>query len=576
MSSDKPTPEKYAALIPTALGLAIFFWSALFAFQGLDFTDLGFSLVTYQQFYSAPETNAYFMLNWLTGFIGHWVGETLGGTVLAYNLSASLTFALTGVIAYFGLQLVFGRSWTIASSVFIAFLFSTKANENWISYNNLTALFFTAGAVMLLYGLYRERLLWVVIAGCILGANLFIRFPNLLGIGLVLAVVLHGFSQRWPWKKRFNWSVAFVGGYFIGIFLTAMLLMLHGHTEMHLQSVQGIFVKAVDDSSTHSGSMLIRLFLRDHLYALVLATLVMSAGLAMLRFITQRAHWISTLVVVVCALLLAVAFGVIESWKWAVPGILYFGLLWIAFKEWQPRPQVALLAFLALSILILVPLGSSNGIRNATYGHWLALPLLLAWLWKGGPDVALPLVSLAPARRLAATTLGLTLITYSLVSSWFYSYRDSSNRLTLTHAINHPLLAGTRTTAERAQVVGQLLDAVRNWVKPGDIVLAYPSMPTFHFVTETRSWLDNPWPVLYGSTEIERRLAKKKAELALPPIVVRSLGDTRNRVWPVNFERDKGVIEAAAEASLDRFVQDSGYTVVWANDFFEILARKQQ
>ncbi|NCC31503.1 MAG: hypothetical protein EOM24_05680 [Chloroflexia bacterium] len=457
-------------LIPVLLGLGIFAWSALFVWQGLDFTDLGFSLATYQQFYAAPETNTYFMLNWLTAFLGHWVGETLGGTVVAYNLSASLTLALTGVIAYLGLRLVFGRSWALAGFVFVAFLFATKANGNWIDYNNLTALFYTLGAVSLFYGIQRERFDWILIAGLVLGANLFIRFPNLLGIGLVAAVLLQAALQGCTWSQALRWSLLFVLGYALGIALTAALILAHGHGDLYLQSLQGIFGKAIDDNSAYSGGMLIKLFIRDHLFSFVLPGLVVGTGLLILRVVTERPAWLRTGVLAIAALFLALAFYVIDSWTWAVPGLLYLGLLWIAFREWRARPQLVVLVFIALGILVLAPLGSGNGIRNAVYGQWLSLPLLLTWLWQGGAAAKLPFVESARAMRFAATTLTLTLVGYSLVSSWFYSYRDSPERIALTQSFSHPLLVGTHTTPERAQVVSELLVAMPEWVKPGETV----------------------------------------------------------------------------------------------------------
>lgn len=560
-----------AALIAPALCLSIFVWSALFAWQGLDFTDLGYSLVTYQQFYSAPETNAYGMGNWFTAFLGHWIGKSLGGTVLAHNLSASLVLALTGGIAYLGLQLVFSRGWALAGCVFVAFLFATKANANWINYNNLTGLFFTLGAVTVFFGLQRERPSWVFIAGSVLGANLFIRLPNLLGIGLVVAVILHGLLQRWPRRRTLRWSLLFVGGYLLSIILIAALILAHGHWDLYLQSLQGIFGKATNDDSSHSGRMLLSLFLRDHAYALALAGLTIGVGLLMLRLITDRPVWLRATLMLLSALVLAIAFDVIESWKWAVPGMLYVGLLWIALKEWRLRPQLALFAFIALTILLLAPIGSNNGIRNAVYGQWLAMPLLLIWLLRGGTNALLPIANAVAARRLAGATLTLTLVCYSMVASWFHSYRDSPERQTLLYSVDHPLLAGTYTTAERAQVVQELLTAVPSWITAGSTVLAYPSIPTFHFLTKTRSWLNNPWPVLYEAKGIEIRLENKRMENAPLPTVVRSLGNTRNNTWPINSPRDQSPIEVAAEAALDEFLLQNNYASVWSNVFFEIL-----
>ncbi|NCC30517.1 MAG: hypothetical protein EOM24_00670 [Chloroflexia bacterium] len=570
MSTTK-TNTAYSALIPGVLGLAIFAWSALFVWQGLDFTDMGFLLVTYQQFYSAPETNVYFLLNWLTAFIGHWMGEPFGGSVVVYKLGAAVILALTGVIAYLGLSAVLGRRGMLAVFIFVTFLFATKASDNWISYNNLTGLFYVLGGVLLFLGLQRERRAWVLLAGVILGANLFIRFPNLLGIGLVLGVVLHGLLQRWPRRQTLGWSARFLLGWLLGVAAIALLIVAHGHADYYLQSLAGIFGKAADESSTHSGSMLLKLLVRDHAYALVLATLVVGASVIVLRLGATRSRGIQVAVTLASALILAIAFKRLESWQWAVPGLLYFGLLWIALQEWHSRPWLVVLAFIALAILVIAPLGSNNGMRNAIHGSWLALPLVLTWLWQraAGAQAALPLVPGPAAGRLAAATLAIALVGFSLVTAWFYSYRDSSNRLALTHPVAHPLLHGTYTTEARARVVSELVGELPNWVEPGDSLLAYPDLPTVHYLTETTTWLQNPWPILQRGPQLTARLEEATSETL--PVVVRSIGVTRNFTWPIDSPRDESPDREAAWSAFDRFVERAGYERVWANGFFEIF-----
>ena len=561
------------ALVTGTLGLAIFAWSALFVWQGLDFTDMGFLLVTYQQFYSAPETNVYFLLNWLTAFIGHWMGESFGGSVVIYKFGASVILAVTGMVAYLGLSAELGRRWMLAVFIFVTFLFATKTSANWISYNNLTALFYVLGGVLLFTGLRRNRRAWVLLAGVILGANLFIRFPNLLGIGLVLAVVLHGILQHWSPAKTLGWSAHFLLGWVLGIAAIALLIVAHGHVDYYLQSLSGIFGKAVDEGSTHSGAMLIKLFLRDHVYAFALAALVVVAGILILRFTAARSRPVRVAVVLVSALILALAFQPLESWKWAVPGLLYIGLLWVAWQEWRERPALVVLAFIALAILVVAPLGSNNGMRNATYGYWLALPLLLTWLWQRTADVlpALPLVSSPAAGRLAAGTLAIALTGFSLVTAWFYTYRDSPNRLELTHPVNHPLLKGTYTTEARARVVAALLAELPKWVQPGDTILAYPDLPTVHYLTKTTTWMQNPWPILQRGPTLTAQLSSGSVSPAALPIVVRSIGVTHSFTWPIDSPRDESPDREAAWQAFDQFVQHQPYKQVWANDFFEIF-----
>jgi len=413
-------------------------------------------------------------------------------------------------------------------------------------------------------------LLIALLAGAVLGANLFIRFPNLLGVGLVLAVVLHGWLQRWSVRRVLAWSGAYLLGWGAGVAAIGLLIVVHGHGDLYWQSLTGILDKAADDSSTHSSSMLLRLFVSDHLRAAVLAFLVMLAGVPVLRFCMKQRPEVERAGVLLSAVVLAAAFWVIESWKWAVPGLLYLGLFWIAWREWRHRPQFVVAAFVAAAVLVLAPLGSGNGIRNAVYGYWLALPLVLAWLWRAPPS-AIPFLSDPRAGRLAVITLALALTGFSLVTSWLYTYRDSANRLALIEPLEHPLLVGTLTTRERAKVVNELLGALPNWVEPGDTLLAYPDLPTVHYLARTRAWLHNPWPIIDRERKIREKLATRQLEQAPLPVVVRSLGVTRNFHWPLDSARDEEPDREAAWQVFDRFVADNGYRTVWNNDFFEIL-----
>ena len=223
-------------------------------------------------------------------------------------------------------------------------------------------------------------------------------------------------------------------------------------------------------------------------------------------------------------------------------------------------------------MLVLTPLGSTGGIRNAINGQWIALPLLLIWLWEGGANVRLPFINATKANRLAIIILLFSLAGHSLISSWFYIYRDSPNRILLTQSIDHPLLVGIHTTPERAKVISELLEALAVWSSPGDALLAYPDIPAIHFLTQTHSWINNPWPMLYQQNKIQSLLNENLVSAPSLPTIVRSLGATRNRTWPVKSRHKETLERENTLDTFDRFIKEQGYVVVWSNEFFEILA----
>ena len=156
-----------------------------------------------------------------------------------------------------------------------------------------------------------------------------------------------------------------------------------------------------------------------------------------------------------------------SQWRHVIPGLCYLVLLAVVWREFRKDRGLALLAFLGVLVLALVPLGSGSGIAVSMYGMWLALPLSLLLLWRQS-GFAIKRITIEPqAIQGLALTIALAVLFQSLVSAWRYTFLDSPNRLTMTHAIKRPHLFGTYTTAARAQVVAELLEAMARFTKPG-------------------------------------------------------------------------------------------------------------
>lgn len=273
-----------------------------------------------------------------------------------------------------------------------------------------------------------------------------------------------------------------------------------------------------------------------------------------------------------------------EQWRWCVPGFCYIALLSIVYFELKKNAPLALLAFISGLVLFLTPLGSNNGIGNAIFGMWLALPLSLTWLWgrsdfsfsfklsseKFEPNAVFLMAS--NGFRAFTVMVALALLLQSLALAWRHTYLDSKNRLTMTHAVNHPLLAGTFTTAERAKIVSELLNAMTHFAKPGDEVLAYNAIPTLHFLTETHPWLGDPWPDFANTKKMAAMIQQKEQTGAKLPVIVRAKNSTYIYSWPIDakpvatfWHQDE------PRRMFAEFEQRHGYVVAWSNDFFEVL-----
>jgi len=553
------------------LGLATCAWLMLFVWQGLDFTDMGFWLTGYQQFYANPDT--LYGPCWLSYFIGHWIGLALGGGVLAYKLGYVVVVTTSAIIAYRLLASQLGYRSFLAGLVLLTVVFAARSVEHWIDYNNLTALFYVAGAALLFHGLTKNRLPLVSLAGVVLAANLFVRFPNLLGVSLVAAVWLWAWSCRWSLRKTAITSAIFLAGFVVGVALMGGVIELHGHREFYLQGVAFVFGMAGNASSHHSGGLLVKMLVLDHGMAICFG--VGSAALgAWVAYRLSKINLRFVVGIVLCAAIgLALASHYRGSWLvCTVPGFCYTVLGMVVVREARRNPALTLIAFIAGMVLFLAPLGSGNGMQNAVYGMYLALPLSLMLVWKGKGlfwgRAALDNMS----GKILVMTIVLALAIHSVHTAWGYTYRDSANRVAMTSLVNHPKLVATYTTEQRAKVVAEVIAALDKYVQPGDELLAYNSIGLIHFITQTKPWLGNAWPMSLQPDELATLIARKEWEAERLPVVVRARVNTCSFDWP----SDSPFVTTNSRLSTNRtifqsFLDRHAYTSVWANDTFEIL-----
>jgi hypothetical protein len=132
---------------PKVLISLIFLYPLLFIWQGLDFTDCGYLATNFQQFFHDPASNP--MSLWLTNLIGgvwvHLFGDLLGYWGL--KLAGVLIIYLTIYFAYLIL-----KPYLEKTELLMGLLLSMIFIFRWpiIHYNNLTVLFFVAGAYFLI------------------------------------------------------------------------------------------------------------------------------------------------------------------------------------------------------------------------------------------------------------------------------------------------------------------------------------------------------------------------------------------------------------------------------------------
>lgn len=537
----------------------------LFIWQGLDFTDQGYLLTLYRCFLRSREAAGETGSIWLTTLIGG-VWDLLLGKLGVLSMRA--LWALCMSLGLFWVFRLIRRSTSetfAAIATLGASLFLSDRRETWFSYNTSSSLLWVGLAVCLTLGLVEKRRGQLVAAGVLIALLPMARFPNLVGASLLatpgLAALVFA-ERRDSWLKETAQLILGVIAGLAGVFL---LMLALGHTGLYVASIRELFAPSAAQSGYGMDALLSN-FIKDESLALGWGLGVCVVGLGLARVLVK----LPALVAWLCAVALAgvgayYLAGPDEQWRYVVPGVAYWVLGAVALGLGRCSFEQRLLAFVALTIAVLAPLGSNNGIKNAHMGLWLAVPFLLAlvatlrgsWLAGQGPKLALlgALVLAGEGAHRGAT----------------YTYRDSK-RSTLVASVGDPQLLGQFTTAARAKSVAEVLGQLQQRVAPGEYLLAYDGTTLLPYLTRTRPYLNRAWLMgAQSSDEVRKLAAQAPARTGCLPVVVTSRFSTRGFDWPTKNKRlEDREPERGIRAVLKELLRSHHYTQKWRNGFFEI------
>ncbi|NIA11507.1 MAG: hypothetical protein GWP10_17750 [Nitrospiraceae bacterium] len=556
------------------IAFLIVVYPLLFIRQGLDFTDMGYWLSNYNLIFTHPHQVVSGFSCYLSEIIGGvWLFLFGWAGVIGIKLGYVAVLYITIFCVYQVLKGFFNKT-HVALMLFLALVFITKSSGNWISYNNLTALFYVLSGLFLYRSINDRSRASCFIAGFVIAACVFVRLPNILAVFLLLLPVYYDLRIK---NRSINWSdYGFRGlGFLSGLAGVSGLMLLCGHLKIFINSLAGILNVAASSESLYSGAHLFDMFTNDHIATFKIGGVILLLYLtgilifSLFRFINNNI--LKALFGItagsLCYYYTPALEPVFKNWFefriFEFTGVLYILLiiffLWSIFR--QDREKEEFLILLSILILLMVPLGSGNGIRNSVYGMWFAIPVAGCFLFR---------IDNIRIANIAAVTI---ILIYSVTTAWQYTYRDSPERMKMTCSVEHPKLRGVLTTERRAEAVQQLLNVMPEYVKKGDFLFAVENIPLLYYLTDTLPYISNSWPLIYSDDEFKAALKKAEKKMDSMPIIVKAKVNTRSFSWPqksayfgVPFRyrlRNK-------RQMLSDFVVKFNYKKAWESNFFEI------
>ena len=536
--------------------LLVVLYQLIFMFQGIDFLDEGFTATFYQQFFNDPGSVQYNFMYWLSGLVGGVFVYLFPDTGLLGLRFLSIIFTSASILIVYNLLKDFLNKGYLRIGLLLVLMCACH-NPKIFHYNFLSVLLYTATASLLFNGLRKQRIL----------------------------------AQ----------AIGFFAGFCLSVAAMLLLIKVMGHMDVFINAFKLVTQMGQGDGESAYGLMLlIRNFLTSYndalLFTIYILGLIVIAAIApgWIEGKWKLPHWVATLVKYLSLLLacLIMLKGLEILMRWYV-GLTLITFALIMFSK--ASKEIKTLMLIGTYITATYAFGSSAGIFTAgIHIFWISMPIAIDFLLgMRSFDFRFSLATnhntvfnndaivREPQFRLFKTAIVVISIIGCLYHQWFYPLHDESSRLGMFYSIDNKYVKGVLTTKERVQATNELLDASEKFVKPGDYVLAFHSLPIYHYMTNTRPYTRNPMPWYYVSGAFRDQLHKAVEETRiLPVVVVQKIKTTPNDhgawpdLWPTDsifHKPDTDIRTIRQKTYMDEFLNKYNYQTGWENDLFKIM-----
>ena len=455
--------------------LILFLYQCINLFWGFEILDSGYHLTAFQNIFEAPNTVAenfgYYLTNLLGGFILSFYPD-MG--VFHFRLIGAMCVLIAVVLIFFSLwrdvpiiHLIIGLSLVVLCYVKAPYSFN----------NGILSCFLYVIACLIIYkGINRNSSWFIFIAGIIVGANIFTRIPNVLGIGLSLIILFHrkliNKSSPLDWAKSFFFAFGVVMG--IGFIV---LLMIHfGHLDIFIDNIRYLFSSASKKESNYSILTLISAYLSFYMTNAI-SILVFYSLFQIHKIVSSKSKlFIYLYDAIVIFWLFNYVYYLDTSYR-ILWGLCVVGCLMCIFKQ---RGELRLFSVLALYMLFVEIMGSDFATNHSS------LPALLAT-----PVASMMIIN--RKRLLYLVVFVLAVLFYAVRRG---NYADDGPIYSKMASINCPQAEFLLTTDEKAEAINSTMKGIESFVHPGDTLMCFPAAPMMNFLTYTYPAAGTSWPCM--------------------------------------------------------------------------------
>jgi hypothetical protein len=370
-----------------------------------------------------------------------------------------------------------------------------------------------------------------------------------------------------------------------------------GHYEIFIRNLFALKeIAAGSTGNTHSLSSMILININlyaDVIYIGLFATLLI---LLLAYFYnlydlksTGRYNWLMMLITLLIL-------GYFISKPSIIQVLYYFSLISLFWNIiYSKKINIKILSYIGLFMLIVMPLGSDYAIYNfGNYSIWIAIPLVINLFINEEFTISLKIDHLTTRQQFnfqsdnyhIKLVLLMSLVIFAgrvLYKGVYSSYSDAGSRIYKTYKINSIKTKYIFTTRGRATIINDLLDGIKPFIKAGDNLIAYESIPMIYYLTNTIPYLHDSWLVGLGSASFKRKIDRVYKENRPLPLVIRQKFDTigasfgiPNDEYISDNRTSTKFVSQEQTRMFNQFLLENNYKIIWQNSHFVLYAPQEK
>ncbi len=561
----------YNRIWTTLCAVILFVLPLLRISYGVDITDTSYSLGNFENFQNMD--GMWVIATYLANALGFlFTRLPFGHLMIGMNFYSSLLISVTLIASFFFLIRKLPL-WTVMIGELISLFLCWCPTP--ILYNYLTYLIMTFALMALFYGIRDEKRKYLVLAGILLGMNVFVRFSNLAEIGFILVVWYDAIMHQKNLKKGWIHTLNCVMGYLIGFGTIFLVILLQYGWDGFLDMIHSLMNISGNVGGYSPVDMVKNVFLAY--VQNIRFTWIAVLWIILVQWIYSRTKKLF-LKIGICILgggFFAIIFyyyfrqGLFTRSEYnQYPSMFFWAMILLVasiavdlamlIRKEESR-ELKILSIISFLILMLTPLGSNNGVFPNFNNLFLVAPLTVFGVYhllyeKKEIKKYLPM-------QVAVFAVFIILFFQTMMFHIVFTFRDAGLSKDLSYTVDRiEVLKGMRTTKEKAGMFSALDEAIRELEYTKREFVMFGEAPGIPYFLELQPAISSTWPDLdsYSKEEFEGSLSS-----ANNPVIL-----VYRATYP-DLLKDVQTDEKAK--ILVDYINANAYQAVYADDYFMIF-----